>query len=67
MAARRKGMKFAVAYGDCGTFDAFFDAEQIPLITGPYFYGMLPSKGRVEAEVETALGIFCDGLYVASI
>jgi hypothetical protein len=61
MAARRKGMQIAVAYGDCGTggtLDAFLEAEQIPRIAGPHCYEMFLGKVKFDAEMETALGTF---------
>ena len=60
-AARRKGMRIAVAYGDCGTggrLDAFLEAEQIPRIAGPHCYEMFLGKVDFDAEMETALGTF---------
>ena len=60
-AARRKGMRIAVAYGDCGTggrLDAFLEAEQIPRIAGPHCYEMFLGKVKFDAEMETALGTF---------
>ncbi len=61
LAARRKGMQIAVAYGDCGTggmLDAFLEAEQIPRIAGPHCYEMFLGKVDFDAEMETALGTF---------
>ena len=61
VAARRKGMQIAVAYGDCGTggtLDAFLEAEQIPRIAGPHCYEMFLGKVNFDAEMETALGTF---------
>ena len=61
VAARRKGMQIAVAYGDCGTggaLDAFLEAEQIPRIEGPHCYEMFLGKEKFDAEMETALGTF---------
>jgi len=61
VAARRKGMQIAVAYGDCGTggtLDAFLEAEQIPRIAGPHCYEMFLGKVKFDAEMETALGTF---------
>ena len=61
VAARRKGMQIAVAYGDCGTggtLDAFLEAEQIPRIAGPHCYEMFLGKVEFDAEMETALGTF---------
>ena len=61
LAARRKGMQIAVAYGDCGTggtLDAFLEAEQIPRIAGPHCYEMFLGKAEFDAEMETALGTF---------
>ncbi|MDC0062892.1 DUF1638 domain-containing protein [Candidatus Puniceispirillum sp.] len=61
VAARRKGMQIAVAYGDCGTggtLDAFLEAEQIPRIAGPHCYEMFLGKVDFDAEMETALGTF---------
>ena len=52
-AARRKGMRIAVAYGDCGTggtLDAFLEAEQIPRIAGPHCYEMFLGKVKFDAE-----------------
>ena len=61
VAARRKGMQIAVAYGDCGTggtLDAFLEAEQIPRIAGPHCYEMFLGKTEFDAEMENALGTF---------
>ena len=61
LAARRKGMQIAVAYGDCGTggmLDAFLEAEQIPRIAGPHCYEMFLGKAEFDVEMETALGTF---------
>ena len=61
LAARRKGMQIAVAYGDCGTggmLDAFLEAEQIPRIAGPHCYEMFLGKAEFDIEMETALGTF---------
>ena len=61
VAARRKGMQIAVAYGDCGTggtLDAFLEAEQIPRIAGPHCYEMFLGKVKFDAEMETALVTF---------
>ena len=61
LAARRKGMQIAVAYGDCGTggmLDAFLEAEQIPRIAGPHCYEMFLGKAEFDVEMQTALGTF---------
>ncbi len=61
VAARRKGMQIAVAYGDCGTggaLDTFLEAEQIPRIAGPHCYEMFLGKVDFDAEMDTALGTF---------
>ena len=60
-AARRKRMKIAVAYGDCGTggmLGAFLEAEEIPLIAGPHCYEMFLNKVELDTEMRTALGTF---------
>jgi hypothetical protein len=61
VAARRKGMKIAVAYGDCGTggtLDAFLEAEQIPRIAGPHCYEMFLGESEFDNEMEATLGTF---------
>jgi len=61
VAARRKGMQIAVAYGDCGTggaLDAYLEAEQIPRIAGPHCYEMFITKAEFDAEMEATLGTF---------
>jgi hypothetical protein len=61
LAARRKGMQIAVAYGDCGTggtLDEFLEAEQIPRIAGPHCYEMFLGKVEFDVEMERSLGTF---------